>query len=276
MTASTAGTPGTVVGVMEGEASSALRGKRILVTRPRAQADSLCDRLRALGAQPIVFPTIAIAPPEDYGPLDEALAALREYDWAILTSVNGVAAFWGRLQEIAASVPPGLRFAAIGPATARALEEQGVRAEFVPDEYVAESLAAGLGEVRGQRVLLARADIARRALADDLRAQGAVVTEVAAYRTVPAEPDPAGLEEMRRGVDAIIFTSSSTVRNFVKMVGDLHLEGAAIACIGPITAASARKAGLTVDVMAQEYTTEGVVAALAKYFGGAKPEWKES
>jgi uroporphyrinogen III methyltransferase / synthase len=270
MTASTVGTPGSLAGVTESEASSALRGKRILVTRPRAQADSLCERLAARGAQPILFPTIAIAAPEDYGPLDEALAALGEYDWAILTSVNGVAALWSRLEEIGASVPPGVRFAAIGPATARALEERGVRAEFVPEEYVAESLAAGLGEVRGQRMLLPRADIARRALADDLRAQGAAVTEVAAYRTVPAEPDPTGLRELRRGVDAIIFTSSSTVRNFVAMVGDLHLVDAAIACIGPITAASAREAGLHVDVMAQEYTTEGVVAALAEYFGRAR------
>jgi uroporphyrinogen III methyltransferase / synthase len=277
MTAQTARIPDQLTKMTEGSHATVLAGKRILVTRPRAQADSLCERLATLGAQPILFPTIEIAPPEDYGPLDQALASLAEYDWVILTSVNGVAAFWSRLQAVGAALPPSVRLAAIGPATAQALEEQGVRAEFVPDEYIAESIVAGLGDVQGQRVLLPRADIARRALGDDLAARGAIVTEVVAYRTLPAAPDPAGLAELRRGVDVIIFTSSSTVRNFVALVGSAsHSLTAVVACIGPITAATAHDAGLPVNVVAQEYTTEGVVAALAEYFSRSKPLGKEN
>jgi len=251
----------------------ALRGKRILVTRPRAQAADLCNKLAAQGAEPILFPTIEIAPLDDYTALDRAVAALNNYHWIIFTSVNGVAAFWSRSDLTGLKDLSGLcHVAAIGPATARALEKRGVRAHFIPDEYVAEAIVDGLADVRGQWILLPRADIAREVLAVELANRGAVVHEIAAYRTLPAAPDPEGLCELRRGVDAITFASASAARNFVALTQypshpshPFHLL-TKIACIGPITAQTAREVGLPVDVMACDYTMDGLVAALLDYF----------
>jgi uroporphyrinogen-III synthase len=269
-----------------------LARRRILVTRPRRQAATLCDKLAALGAEPILFPTIEIAPMGDYAALDEALRHLDQYHWVIFTSVNGVNAFWRRLASAGLDNPAGFtgKFAVIGPATAYALHQRGVRAEFIPDEYVAEALVAGIGNVDGQRILLPRAEVTREVLADELSQRGAVVHEIAAYRTLPAAPDPQGLAELRRGLDAITFTSSSTVRNFVTLLGgrpeNIGMTGlrrrgpdglpmasrgtAAIACIGPVTAQTARDVGLPVDVIAGRYTVDGLIAALAAYF--ARPE----
>ena len=249
-----------------------LRGKRILVTRPRAQAADLCEKLAALGAEPILFPTIEIAPTDDYAALDNAIRALSQYHWIIFTSVNGVAAFWNRLDLAGLKDPSGLgKVAAIGPATASALEKHGVRAQFIPDEYVAEALLEGIGDVDGQWILLPRADTAREALAVELGKRGAIVHEIAAYRTLPAIPDPVGLCELRRGVDAITFTSSSTVRNFVALTQypshPFYAERLTkIACIGPITAHTAHEVGLPADIVATEYTTDGLIAALAHHF----------
>jgi uroporphyrinogen-III synthase len=248
---------------------SPLTGKRILVTRPRPQAAELCDKLAALGAQPILFPTIEIAPLADYSALDCAIASLKNYHWIIFTSVNGVNAFWKRLELSNLPSPtPNLKIAAIGPATARALQQNGVRAELIPDEYVAEAILEKIGDVKDKWILLPRADIAREALAVELFNRGGIVHEIAAYRTLPAIPDARGLTELRRGVDAITFTSSSTVRNFVALVGQSSIDDlqSAIACIGPITAQTAREVGLRVDVMAREYTMDGLVAALEDYF----------
>jgi len=277
---------------------TSLTGKRILVTRPRAQAADLCDRLAALGAEPILFPTIEIAPMDDYSALDQAIAALDKYQWIIFTSVNGVAAFWDRVTVVGASLVPALKIASIGPATAQALEKRGVRATFIPEEYVAEAIVEGIGDVRGKCILLPRAEIAREALAEELGRRGAIVHEIAAYRTLPAAPDPQGLTELRRGVDAITFTSSSTVRNFVALLSGStkyidaanyrrmghdgipmpSLNRAIIACIGPITAQTAREVGLPVDVMARReaYTTDGLVAALVEYFSRPELQLKEN
>ncbi len=273
-----------------------LTGKRILITRPRAQAADLCDKLAALGAEPILFPAIEIAPMDDYSALDRAIAALDKYQWIIFTSVNGVAAFWYRLTVVGASLVPALKIASIGPATAQALAKRGVRTEFIPGEYVAERILDGVGSVEGQWILLPRADIAREALAEELGRRGAIVHEIAAYRTLPAAPDPQGLTELRRGVDAITFTSSSTVRNFVALLSGStkyidaanyrrmghdgipmpSLNRAIIACIGPITAQTAREVGLPVDVMATEYTMDGLVAALVEYFSHPELQLKEN
>lgn len=267
-----------------------LAGRRILVTRPRAQAASLCNKLVALGAEPIPFPTSEIAPMDDYASLDEAIGNLNQYHWIIFTSVNGVAAFWKRLMLIGEVRIPALKFAAIGPATAQALEKHSRPATFIPDEYVAEAIVAGLGNVEGQRILLPCAEIAREALAKELRHRGAIVHEIAVYRTLPATPDPWGLAELRRGVDAITFTSSSTVRNFVILLNshpnhsdtaNMHwvsrdglpmpsLGTAVIACIGPITAQTAHDVGLPVDVIASDYTMDGLVTAICEYF--SRPE----
>jgi uroporphyrinogen-III synthase len=246
---------------------SPLAGKRILVTRPRAQAPELCNKLSALGATPIVFPAIEIAPLEDYTALDRAIRQLAQYQWIIFTSVNGVKVFWDRLDVVGAGIPPLTRVAAIGPATANALHMHDVVVTLIPDEYVAEAIVACIGVVHGQRILLPRADIAREALAVELQRRGAIVDELAAYRTLPAQPDPNGLLELQRGVDVITFTSSSTVRNFVALAGrDSIPPQALIACIGPITANTARELGLRVDVQATDYTTDGLVAALVGYF----------
>lgn len=275
---------------------SALAGRRILITRPRAQAAELSDLLLAHGAQPIVFPTIEIAPLLDPGRLDQAVYGLGAYDWVIFTSVNGVAAVWDRLAALGldSGAFGAVQVAAIGPATAQALAQRGVRAEFVPGEYVAEAIAAGIGAMQGQRVLLPRADIAREALASALRQRGATVDEVTAYRTLPAELDPQALAELRRGVAAITFTSSSTARNFVALLrgqGEAAspaaedapagerllsaLEPAIIACIGPITAQSVRELGLPVDVLARQYTIAGLVTALEEFFRQRERTLKE-
>ncbi len=244
-----------------------LSGKRILVTRPQAQAADLCDKLTAQGATPITFPTIEVAPLTDFTELDRAILHITQYHWIIFTSVNGVKAFWSRLNLAGASLPPAQQIAAIGPATARALLAQGVTAALIPDEFVAEAIVEGLGVVQGQRILLPRADIAREALAVELRQRGATVDEIAAYRTLPARPDAAGLLELQRGVDVITFTSSSTVRNFVSLIGgDSIPPQTLIACIGPITGNTARELGLRVDVQATDYTMDGLVAALVKHF----------
>jgi uroporphyrinogen-III synthase len=247
---------------------SALSGKRILITRPRSQAAELCDKLIAFGAQPIVFPTIEIAPPQDTSKLDQAISQLSHYDWIIFTSVNGVKAFWDRLDAVGAGLVPALSIAAIGPATARALEQHSVKVNLIPEEYVAEAITKSIGDVKGQHILLPRADIAREALAIELAERGAIVDEVAAYRTLPATPDPIGLAELQRGVDAITFTSSSTVRNFVSLVGK-NTGKAIIACIGPITLQTAIDCGFNVDVVATEYTMDGLVLALSNYFAHA-------
>ena len=247
-----------------------LFGQRVLVTRTREQASVLSARLRALGAEAIELPTIRIAPPEDWQGLDQAIAGLPGYDWIVFTSVNGVAYFWQRLLAAGkdARALHGIRLAAIGPATAAALEEHGLRADYVPGEYVAEAVAAGLESVSGQRLLLPRADIARPALAELLREAGAEVVEVSAYRTLQPETAPAELRATLARVTVATFTSSSTVRNLAAMASDAGLDlsqalaQATIACIGPITAATARELGLSVQVMADEYTIDGLVEAL--------------
>ncbi|MGD9316779.1 MAG: uroporphyrinogen-III C-methyltransferase [Anaerolineae bacterium] len=247
-----------------------LYGQRVLVTRTRQQASALSVRLRALGAEAIELPTISISTPDDRAPLDRAIAEVSSYDWIIFTSVNGVGHFWEQLTgaRLDARALHGVKLAAIGPATAARLEECGLRADYIPDEYVAEAVAAGLGNVRGQRILLPRADIARPTLADLLRQGGATIVEVAAYRTLRPRVDADELRRLLARVTVATFTSSSTVRNLATMAQDAGLEltralaQATIACIGPITAATARELGLHVDVVAEAYTIDGLVEAL--------------
>lgn len=244
------------------KAKESLRGLRIIVTRAQEQAGELSRRLAELGAEPVEVPAIRIAPVEDAGPLDRAIEGLAAYDWVIFTSQNGVAAFWQRLEALGldSRALQGMRVAAIGPATAAALRARGVAPDYMPEEYVAEAILAGVGDVAGRRILLPRADIARRALAEGLRARGAHVDEIAAYRTLPAD----GLLPDLSQADAITFTSSSTVRNFIQAAGGPDaLQGLVVVCIGPITAATCRELGITPDVVADEYTIDGLVRALA-------------
>jgi uroporphyrinogen-III synthase len=281
-------------------AGAALQGKRILVTRTREQASVFSERLRALGAIPIEFPTIRIVPPHDWTDLDAALTRLYTstsaqpiYNWLILTSTNGVHICMQRLQTLGyePAALRNVRIATIGPATAAALQQYGLSADLVPDEYVAEGvLRALLTDARerqipleGQHILLARAAEARKILVTELRQAGALVDEVPAYTTVTvARDDEQGhkiLQLLQQGqLDILTFTSSSTVRNFVIWLrncapdsdtAETWLETinqhALIASIGPITSRTAQELGLKVTIEAQEYTIDGLVQALVLY-----------
>ena len=227
-----------------------LAGRRIVITRPEADATRLSERLRALGAVPLVMPAIRIEftdPPE----LDRALAKVAAYHWIVFTSRSGVEAVFRRTGSIA-----GPKVAAIGPATAQALRARGVEPDLVPPEYVAEGVVEALGDVRGLTFLLPRADIAREALGEGLRRRGAVVDEVAAYRT----REVSGARGELGRVDAVTFTSSSTVRGF--LAGGPLPAGAKVVCIGPITAQTAREHGLEVTAVAEHYTEDGLIGAL--------------
>lgn len=252
-----------------------LFGRRIVVTRARAQAGELSRELEMLGAEVLEFPTIEIQPPEDYGPLDQAISGLDTVDWLIFTSVNGVEAFLERLKfhdlDMRA-IPQNARIAAIGPATAQCIERNGLRVDVVPAEYRAEALLGdignGSGELRGKHVLIPRASVAREVLPQKLREAGAEVTVPPAYTTVPfVDHKEDFLKTFEAGeIDCITFTSSSTVENFIQAFGPeeasrLLLE-TQVACIGPITADTARKHGIWVDVQAGEYTIAGLVDAV--------------
>jgi uroporphyrinogen III methyltransferase/synthase len=251
--------------------SRPLFGRTIVVTRAREQASELRTRIERLGAQVIELPAIAIEP------LPIEVPALDDYAWLVFTSVNGVAAFFDRgLAEAGrdARALAGLSVAAIGPGTSRALARYGIRADVVPERFVAESLldAFPAPGARGARVLLARAEQARDVLPDGLRARGYEVDVLPVYRTVQATPDPVDLERVRdSAVDAITFTSSSTVDNFCDLVGILPAPQPVVVSIGPITSATARAHGLRVDAEATEHTIDGLVATLLSCFGSPLP-----
>ena len=254
-----------------------LAGRRIVITRAAPQADALAARLRALGALPLLHPTIAIAPPDDCSAIDTAIQQIEQYDWLLVTSTNGVRALFERMHAL--GVNPNLAnltIGAIGPATAAAFQQHGITPNLVPDDTVAEGLLAALGDLRGKRVLLPIADIARAALADGLRAGGAHIDAVIAYRTVPGVGAASLAPLLEAGtVDAITFTSSSTVRNLLEGLAqtgitqaDLvrRLNDVKIVCIGPITAQTARESGLHVAAEAASATNEGIIAALLTVF----------
>lgn len=268
---------GEVVGLREKLAwfdNRPLSGKRVLVTRTRRQASALSKLLAEKGAQPVELPAIDILPLQNTSKLDEAVRSLGDYDWIIFTSVNGVSAFWQRLRELKldSRALSGLKIGAIGPATAEALETEGIMADFIPQKFTGEGVIAGLKKlgVTGQRFLLPRADIADNALVEGLRRLGVTVEEVAAYRTVPAKEAIARAREMLMSgqIDIITFTSSSTVSNLVAALGDEPpaMNEVKVACIGPKTAETAASAGLKVDIIAGEQTIPGLVASLEEYF----------
>jgi len=253
-----------------------LFGKRILVTRPRPQAAEFSDLIAAQGGEPVECPTIEIVPPEDWAPLDRALARLSTYNWLIFTSVNGVAPFMTRLLETQRDVRAlsGLTICCIGPRTAEALAVYGLRADLIPEQFQAEGILEALAarEMRGARVLIPRALVARELLPEQLRAKGADVDVVPVYRTIrPAVATDRLMEQLRTGgIDVISFTSSSTVRNFVELFPTKDelvrsVGKTTVACIGPITAATAREAGLTVQVMAGQNTVPALAAAIVDF-----------
>ena len=245
-----------------------LRGRRIVVTRARGQADPLAGRLTALGAQAIELPTIEIAPALDYGPLDRAIFQLASYDWLIFTSANGVRCFIDRLDASPTDLRQlGARICAIGPATAAAIETLHLKVDLMGKEYVAEGLLEAFAaySLEGARILLPRAAVARDLVPVELAKRGAKVDVVEAYRTIIPE-DAAQRVAALGKVDAITFTSSSTVRNFVAAAGARGLAGSKAISIGPVTTATAHELGLEVAAQARTYTIDGLVEALLEVF----------
>ena len=256
-----------------------LFGLRVVVTRPRAQAAELVTRLEQMGAESIEVPTIQIVPPKDPAPLDRACAHIGEFDWVVFTSANAVTHFIRRLLSGPGDIRDlqGVRLCAVGPATADALAQHGIRIDLVPEEYRATEVVRALRQDRdltGTRILLPRADLARDQLPTTLRQAGANVTEVTAYRTTPVDledvdsPDIYGLL-LERQVDIVTFTSGSSVSNFVKALGtdqaaDL-LKRVDVACIGPVTAAVATRLDITTTIMPSDYTVPAMVRAIVDH-----------
>ena len=243
----------------------------VLITRPAHQAEGLAALLQAHGFRPVRFPTIVVRPIRPNPALDDALTHLAAYAWVVLTSANGVRLVGERAQALGLmDALRTARVAAIGPKTAAALLAQGVTPAFVPEEYVAEAILPGLGDLRGQRVLLLRARQARPTLAENIAAAGGEPHEVPVYETLPASPTPEGLAALRHGVDVLTFTSPSTVRHFVALVRQAGLDPLAlpgrlrVVCIGPITAQAARQAGFREVIIAHPYTAEGLVEAISR------------
>ncbi len=248
-----------------------LEGKRILVTRAEQDAGSLADLLELAGAQPIAAPTIAFEPPEDVAPLDDVLlrAVGDEFAWIVFATPRAVNAFGERMKAHGVQAPLPAKIGAVGPSTVAALEVLGFRADFMPIEFTSKELAATFPKGEG-KVLLPRADIAPPDLEEGLASRGWMPIRVTAYRTVhpAALPDEARLALSHGWVDALAFTSASTVRGFVRMAGGAEAvpNEAKVACIGPVTAEAAGLAGLQVDAVAEPHTIEGLVEALKGLF----------
>jgi len=257
-----------------------LGGVRVLVGRARHQVGSLSKELRKLGADVLEIPFIEIRQPRSYRPLDTALKNLATYDWLILTSVNGVEAMWARFGKLRLSKKnlAHVKITAIGPATKKAIEKRSIRVDVVPEEYVAESVVKSLHrQVKGKRILLVRAKVARDVIPTELRRAGAFVDVVEAYETVVPKSSRirlrAALKDPRKRPNVVTFTSSSTVRNFVELLGvtsrggkrPAALHGVTLVSIGPVTSTTLRKMGLGVDAQAKQYTIPGLVSAIVAW-----------
>jgi uroporphyrinogen III methyltransferase / synthase len=253
-----------------------LFGKKVLVTRARDQAKDFVDCLTRYGAEPVSFPTIEIVPPESWEPVDRAIDRLAEFDWLLLTSVNGVEFFMKRLKDRGRDLRDlkGIRIGAIGPKTANAIEAHGLAPDLVPQTFQAEAVLEGLSAepLEGRRILLPRALEAREVLPQELAKRGARVEVVPVYRTIIPTARREAVRAMlqKKELAVVTFTSSSTVKNFMSLfegepVARL-LEGVKIACIGPITADTAREKGLHVDIQPKDFTVEALAMEIAECF----------
>lgn len=249
-----------------------LAAARVVVTRAASQSAELIDKLRQAGATVVAAPAIQILPPEDDSALQDGLASLPRYDWLVCTSANAVRAVAERLAG--APLPAALRVAAVGAATARAVHEHfGVTAHFQPSAAIGDALARELPVDGSTQLLWPRSELAGEAMADTLRARGATVDAPVAYRTV-ASLELLGIADALRDrrVDAVTFTSPSTVRHFVDGLAAAGLKLAklaadtrpAVVCIGPVTAAAAEECGLTVDAVAETSDDDGLVQAVIR------------
>lgn len=249
-----------------------ITGKRILVTRAADQAPALSGAVAALGAEPVVVPTIEIVAPDSYDGLDRAIAGLAGIDYLVLTSANAVDAFFGRLAEQGMTrLPAGLTTVAVGPKSAAALQAQGVTADLVPQDYRAEGVVALLRDrVAGKRVLYPKAGLARDLLPAELGRAGAVVIDPVAYSSAPPAGAPARLKAaLAQGLDLLTFTASSTVDNFVALLDAADLARARqvpVASIGPLTTKTAMRHGFTVAVEPDHATLDAMIEAIVRYF----------
>jgi len=256
-----------------------LAGVRVLVGRARHQAGALSGELQKLGATVLEIPFIEIRKPRSFKPLDSALRNLDGYDWLILTSANGVEAMWERLAKLRLKQNfKHLNVAAIGPATKRAIEQHGIHVDVVPKEYVAESVVRSLQRrVRGKRVLLVRAKVARDVIPTELRKAGAHVDVVEAYETVVPQSSrtrlQSALKNPRRRPHVVTFTSSSTARNFVTLLGarKANFNDVKLASIGPVTSSTLRELGLRADIAARKFTIPGLVEAIVRFMSKQSP-----
>jgi uroporphyrinogen III methyltransferase/synthase len=252
-----------------------LFGKGIVITRPKEQAEEFARLLRRQGARVIHFPTIKIIPVAAGQELDQAIGNVEAYQWLIFTSANGARLFFQRFSELGRDIRDlkGVRICTIGPATAAVVEERGIKVDLVPESFVAEGVVEAFRNrgISGQRILLPRAEVARDVIPEGLTQLGAQVEVVDVYRTVSSGAESGGLRELIRkdAVDVITFTSPSILKNFIKIMGkDFHLPPRIrIACIGPVTAAAVKKAGLKIDIMPERYTIPGLVEAMVDFFG---------
>jgi uroporphyrinogen III methyltransferase/synthase len=252
-----------------------LFGKKVLVTRAREQASILSERLEALGACCYEAPAIRVVPPESYEPLDHSISHIGDYQWLILTSVNGVDALFSRLrwQQLDARALNGVKVAAIGAATAARLKEHGIYADLVPVEFRAEGILQAIAPLvkPGMKILIPRALIARDILPEKLQDLGASVDVVPAYRTITGEADRERVRKLLEGggIDLVTFTSSSTVLNLLTLLGEAGAEllnSAAVACIGPVTAATCRDNAIRRDIIAEEFTIAGLVESIRRHY----------
>ena len=258
-----------------------LFGRRIVITRARSQSSVFVRAIEDLGGEVAEFPTIEILPPKSYDLLDRAIEKIQGYHWIIFTSVNGVKHFLARFHQLGRDIRvlEGIKIAAIGPETAKALESAYLHVDLLPQEYRAEAILRKFkpDDMHGKRVLLPRAAEARDVLPKTLRGWGAEVDVIEAYRTVGAKSDATWLRAMllEKKIDMITFTSSSTVTHFAALFPgeDIKslLTGTAVACIGPIAQRTAEKMGIRIDVVARDYTIPGLTKAIVEYFTTPSP-----
>ena len=254
-----------------------LFGRKIVVTRSREQASALAQQFTGLGAEVIVFPSIRIEPLKTFSALDKEIKGLGGYNWVIFTSANGVEVFFNRLNKLGLDTRRfgSAKVAAIGPATAEALRARGINADLVPEKYISESILKALGKVKGQKILLPRAAMARDMLNAGLKKAGALVTEIPTYNTVPDRGNFPELKKLLQAgeVNLVTFTSSSTVTGFMesfKGADKKLLKGVAMGSIGPITSGTMKSEGFKPDFEAKDYTIPGLVEAAQGYFKKAR------
>lgn len=263
--------------MVPGSGHRPLEGKKIVITRPVEQSQEFAAHLAEFGAEPVKFPVISVAPPDRWNAADDAIQKLKSYGWVIFTSVNGVHSFIGRLAELKRDIKEamtGVKICTVGLKTADAVEQYGLRVDFVPDEFRAEAIAEGFKKLgaMGEKILIPRAQAGREILPEELKRMGMEADVVPVYKVIRPDVDASWLKTrlQNKEIDVITFTSGSCVRNFIEFLGaeeyKILLKGVKIACISPVTADSAKKYSIEADIVPERYTVEDLAQAIAKYY----------